>query len=107
MANQTSRGSRERLPIWRDAQRLLFDVEEAVRSFSRYHKYTLDTDLRRQAMDLCRLLARAVAVREAERAGTITGLSTGPITPPVVAHQCYGLFQPGAFFFANASLMRG
>ena len=30
--------------------------------------------------------------------GAITGLSTGPITLPVVAHPCYGLFQPGALF---------
>lgn len=67
MGNQTNYATRERLPIWRDAQRLLFDIEKAVRSFPRYHKYTLGADLRRQAMDLCRLLARAVAAKGAER----------------------------------------
>ena len=46
-------------PIWRDAQRLMVLVEEAVRRFPRYHKYTLGSDLRRQAMHLCRLVNRA------------------------------------------------
>ena len=47
------------LPIWRDAQRLLVVVEDALRRFPRYHKYTLGTDLRRQAMLMCRLVNRA------------------------------------------------
>ena len=47
------------LPIWRDAQRLLVLTEQAVRRFPRYHKYTLGSDLRRQAMYLCRLVNRA------------------------------------------------
>ena len=46
-------------PIWRDAQRLLVLVEEAVRRFPRYHKYTLGSDLRRQALHICRLVNRA------------------------------------------------
>jgi len=40
----------QHLPIWRDANRLLPVVEQAVRSFPRYHKYTLGSDLRNQAM---------------------------------------------------------
>lgn len=36
------------LPIWHDANRLLLIIEEAVRWFPRYHKYTLGTDLHRQ-----------------------------------------------------------
>lgn len=47
------------LPIWRDANRLLLAIEQAVRPFPRYHKYTLGTDLRRQAMRVCRLILRA------------------------------------------------
>ena len=47
------------LPIWRDAQRLLLITEEAVRRFPRYHKYTLGSELRAQAMHLCRLINRA------------------------------------------------
>jgi hypothetical protein len=48
------------LPIWRDSNRLVVEVELAVRNFARYHKYTLGTDLRRQAMGIMRLLTRAL-----------------------------------------------
>lgn len=51
------------LPIWRDANRLLLAIEQAVRAFPRYHKYTLGSDLRRQAMQLCRLILRAADQR--------------------------------------------
>ena len=40
-------------PMWRDARRLLVLTEEAVRRFPRYHEYTLGSDLRRQAMQVC------------------------------------------------------
>ena len=46
-------------PLWRDAQRLMVLVEEAVHRFPRYHKYTVGSDLRRQAMWVCRLVNRA------------------------------------------------
>ena len=61
MVNQpTARGPRYRqLPLWRDAQQLLLQVELAVRSFARWHKYTLGSELRQQAMAVCRLVARA------------------------------------------------
>jgi hypothetical protein len=49
----------EKMPLWRDANRLLLLVEQAVRHFPRYHKYTLGSDLRRQVMRLCRLIVRA------------------------------------------------
>ena len=51
-------------PIWRDANRLLLVIEQAVRRFPRYHKYTLGADLRRQAMDLCRRIHRALAASD-------------------------------------------
>jgi hypothetical protein len=41
-------------PIYRDCRRLLLHTEEVVRRFSRYHKYTVGTDLRQQAMVLMR-----------------------------------------------------
>ena len=47
-------------PIYRDCQRLLQHTEAVVRRFSRYHKYTLGTDLRRQAMEVMRTVHRAV-----------------------------------------------
>ncbi|QVL49252.1 MAG: four helix bundle protein [Thiocapsa sp.] len=56
------------LPIWRDANRLLLGIEQAVRQFPRYHKYTLGTDLRRQAMTVCRLILRAADKGEGQRA---------------------------------------
>ena len=49
----------ERLPIWRDATRLLLEIEQEVRKFPRYHKYVLGSDLRRQAMTVCRWVTRA------------------------------------------------
>jgi hypothetical protein len=49
----------QHLPLWRDANALLLAIEQAVRHFPRYHKYTLGTDLRRQAMGICRLVVRA------------------------------------------------
>jgi hypothetical protein len=43
------------LLLRRDANRLLLlEIKQAVRRFPRYHKYALGTDLRRQAMTLCR-----------------------------------------------------
>ncbi len=52
------------LPIWRDANRLLLAIEQAVRAFPRYHKYTLGSELRRQAMQVCRLIMRAADQRD-------------------------------------------
>ena len=46
-------------PIGRDAQRLLVRTEEAVRRFPRNHKYTLSSDLRRQARRVHQLVNRA------------------------------------------------
>ena len=46
------------VPIWRDANRLLLSVERVVRRFPRYHKYTLGSELRQQAMLICRLIHR-------------------------------------------------
>ncbi len=66
----TITGARQgNLPIWRDANRLLVEVEQAVRRFGktpsppRYHKYALGTDLRKQAMVVCRCVVRAAAAQ--------------------------------------------
>ncbi len=50
---------RKDIPIWRDANRLLLEIEQAVRHFPRYHKYTLGTEMRQQAMKICQLVGRA------------------------------------------------
>ncbi len=47
------------IPIWRDATALLLDIEQVVRHFPRYHKYTLGTELRQQGMLICKLVHRA------------------------------------------------
>ena len=53
----------QHLPIWVAANRLLIVTEQAVRTFARYHKVTLGSDLRRQAMRVCRLIMRASAAK--------------------------------------------
>jgi len=49
-----------RLPIWRDCNRLLLEIEQTVRGFPRYHKYAVGADMRRQAVVVCRILVRAL-----------------------------------------------
>ena len=63
-----------RLPIWRDAKRLLLEIEIAVRGFPRYHKYTLGTEMRTQAMRVCQLLSRAIAARGQRRIDAVRRL---------------------------------
>ena len=46
-------------PIVRLAERLLVDIEHAVRRFARFHKYTFGSDLRAQAMKVAQLAHRA------------------------------------------------
>lgn len=55
----------KQLPLWRDATRFMVEIEQAVRGFSRYHKYTLGSELRQQAMTVCRLVARAGQAKDA------------------------------------------
>jgi hypothetical protein len=50
--------------IWADAMLLATEIEVAVRGFPRYHKYTLGSDLRRQAAWVCRQVARAARFPE-------------------------------------------
>lgn len=54
----------QQMPLWRDANRLLLSIEEAVRHFPRYHKYAIGHDLRHQAMGICRLIVRAYNDKE-------------------------------------------
>jgi hypothetical protein len=46
-------------PIVKAAERLLLEIEQAVRRFPRYHKYTHGTRLREQAMAIAQLAHRA------------------------------------------------
>jgi len=49
----------EHLPIYKKAFELVVYFENIVRNFSRYHKYTLGSDLRRQSREVVRLIVRA------------------------------------------------
>ena len=60
-------------PIYRDVRRLLVLTEEVVRRFSRYHKYTVGTDLRTQGMALMRGVNRACFDTE-QQAGHVQAL---------------------------------
>ena len=54
-------------PIVKTAERLLLEVEQAVRAFPRFHKYELGSDLRKLAMKIATLAHRAwreTAMRE-------------------------------------------
>lgn len=50
---------RKEIPLWRDATRMLLEVEQSVRHFPRYHKYTLGSEMRRQAMKICQRVNRS------------------------------------------------
>lgn len=63
------------MPLWRDASRLQLLIEEAVRCFSRYHKYTLGSELRQQVMEVCCLIVRAYNDRDG-RPALVTELVT-------------------------------
>lgn len=57
----------KKIPIWRDANLLLLEVERAVKNFPRYHKYTLGSELRLSAMRVCELVAQAWHERQLQR----------------------------------------
>jgi len=46
------------LLIWREGNRLLLAIAQAVRRFPSYHKYSLGTDMRKQAMTIWRMILR-------------------------------------------------
>lgn len=49
----------EHLPIYKAAMDLTVYIEQVVRNFSRYHKYTLGSDLRQQSRELVTVIIRA------------------------------------------------
>ena len=63
-------------PIYRDCRRLLVHTEGVVQRFARYHKYTVGTDLRQQAMQVMRGVHRAVyePARQPEHVGALVWL---------------------------------
>jgi len=51
----------EHLPIYKASYDLCLYVEQVVHNFSRYHKYTIGTDLRDGARQVLKLVVRANA----------------------------------------------
>ena len=49
----------EHLPIYKGAMDVTVYIEQVVRNFSRYHKYTLGSDLRQHSRELVMLIIRA------------------------------------------------
>ena len=49
----------ENLPLYKKTRELTLFIEQAVRHFSRYHRYQLGADLRQHARELVVLVMRA------------------------------------------------
>lgn len=56
----------EHLPIYKSAYDLCLYFEQVVRNFSRYHKYSLGSDLRDGAREVLKLVVRANSRRGKE-----------------------------------------
>lgn len=54
----------EHLPIFREAYDLTVHIEKIVRNFSRYHKYTLGTDLRNKSRKIVEKIIEANNARD-------------------------------------------
>ena len=54
----------EHLPIYREAYDLTVHIEQIVRNFSRYHKYTLGTDLRNKMRAALEMIVEANNARD-------------------------------------------
>ena len=80
----------EHLPIFRDAYDLTVHLEKIVRNFSRYHKYTLGTDLRNQSRRVLDLIVRANEATEG-RAARLLELRQELESLKVLARLCQDL----------------
>ena len=54
----------EHLPIYREAYDLALHIEKIVRNFSRYHKYTLGTELRNKSRNIVEKIIQANNAKE-------------------------------------------
>lgn len=60
-------GHYEHVPICKTAMDLTVYLEQVVRKFSRYHKYTFGSDLRQQSRELVTMIIPAHSWREKVR----------------------------------------
>ena len=96
------------LPLFQTAIDLALHLEQAVRRFPRYHKYTLGTELRQAAQRLCRLVGRAGSARcrvAARTAGVALGAarSLSPFNPLV--RRSLGMTRPFPLIVAAAAAL--
>jgi hypothetical protein len=59
----------EHLPIYRKAFDLTIFLENAVRNFSRYHKYSIGADLRNLSRQIVRLIITPVSPMSVKKKG--------------------------------------
>lgn len=83
----------EHLSIFREAYDLAVHLEKIVRNFSRYHKYTLGTELRNQSRRVLDLIVRANEATEG-RAARLLELRQELESLKVLARLCQ---DSGAF----------
>jgi len=85
----------EHLPIYRDAYDLTVHIEKIVRNFSRYHKYTLGTDLRNKTRAVLERIIEANNVPD--RVSLLLGLRHQLENLKVLCRLCHdsGAFSGG------------
>ena len=77
----------EHLPIYRDAYDLTVHIEKIVRNFSRYHKYTLGTDLRNKTRAVLERIIEANNTQD--RGELLLGLRQQLESLKVLARLCH------------------
>ena len=89
----------EHLPIYKQALDVAVYFERAVAGFSRYHKYTLGTELRNQSREIVGLVIRANSARDKQpellilRERLEALLVTMRIAKEVQAFKSFGAYQ--------------
>ncbi len=83
----------EHLPIFRAAYDLTVHIEKIARNFSRYHKYTLGTDLRNKSRGILEKIIEANNARK-DRAAHLLELRQELESFKVLARLCH---ESGAF----------
>jgi len=58
----------EHLPIYKQAMDIAIHLEKVVAGFSRYHKYTLGSDLRQKSREIVMLIVKANNARQQRKA---------------------------------------
>ena len=91
----------EHLPIYRAAFDLAVHVEKIVRGFSRYHKYSLGTELRERSRAILERIMEANGTEEPARAPLLRGLRGDLETFKVLARLCH---ESGGFASTRAYL---